>query len=43
VTESGGDIKGSFGETGPGAFSRRKDRLRRLQPGLYFPLVAPKQ
>jgi predicted amidohydrolase len=34
-------VKVTVGETSPGSFSRRKDRLRRLQPRLYSGLVSP--
>lgn len=34
-------VTGLWAETAPGTFSRRKDRVRRLRPELYKPLVGP--
>lgn len=40
-TDAAGGLTGLFVETGPGTFTRRKDRVRRLRPELYLKLVAP--
>ncbi len=42
-TDTAGGLTGLFAETGPGTFTRRKDRVRRLRPELYLKLVAPAQ
>jgi len=40
-TAAAGGLTGLLAETGPGTFTRRKDRVRRLRPELYWKLVAP--
>jgi predicted amidohydrolase len=40
-TDAAGCLTGLLAVTGPGTFTRRKDRVRRLRPELYLKLVAP--